>query len=99
MTKTYSLTSKFWLYDGLTAWHFITIPQETTKDIDLMFAHAKRGWGSLPVIVTIGKTAWKTSIFPDKKTSTYLLPVKVAARKKEEIEVGDEVTFVLDIAD
>ncbi len=27
---------------------------------------------SIPVRVTVGKTTWETSIFPDKKSQTYL---------------------------
>lgn len=57
----------------------------------------KRGWGSLPVMATIGKTTWKTSIFPDKKRGAYLLPIKAEVRKKEEIEKDDMVALLLEV--
>ena len=57
----------------------------------------KRGWGSLPVTVTIGKTSWKTSIFPDAKAGAYLLPLKADVRKKEKILASDTVSFSLEI--
>lgn len=66
MHKTYDINEKVWLYPGKAAWHFVTIPKDISSDIDYYFAQNKRGWGSLPVSVTIGKTTWKTSIFPDE---------------------------------
>ena len=55
------------------------------------------GVHTLPVIVTIGKTSWKTSIFPDKKSATYLLPLKAEIRKKENIKDKDVVDFKIEI--
>ncbi|MDP3696445.1 MAG: DUF1905 domain-containing protein [Candidatus Taylorbacteria bacterium] len=52
---------------------------------------------TLPVRVTIGKTSWKTSIFPDKKAGAYLLPLKNEVRKKEKIVKDDMVTFEVEI--
>ena len=46
---------------------------------------------------TIGATTWKTSIFPDKKVGSFLLPLKAEVRKAEGIEVGDSIGFVLEI--
>jgi hypothetical protein len=85
------------LYPGDVAWHFVTVPQKEFKDIQKRFGMLARGWGSLPVMVTIGKTTWKTSIFPDKKTGTYLLPLKVVVRKQENIHRGDTIAFALEI--
>ena len=99
MEKTYKIKAKVWLYPGDVPWHMVTLPKVTAKDIDFYFDHAKRGWGSLPVLVTKGKTSWKTSIFPEKKTGSYLLPLKAEVRKKEVIKAGDSISFSLDITD
>ncbi|MEP7167264.1 MAG: DUF1905 domain-containing protein [Candidatus Woesebacteria bacterium] len=95
--RIFTVTAKVWLYPGKTAWHFVSIPIETTKEIDFYFAHEKRGWGSLPVRVTIGESIWKTSIFPDKKTGTFLLPIKAAVRKAENIQDTDAITLILEV--
>jgi len=63
----YKFKSKVWLYPGMAGWHFVSIPKEESDDIQRHFENLKRGWRSFPVIVTIGATNWKTSIFPDKK--------------------------------
>jgi Domain of unknown function (DUF1905) len=43
--------------------------------------------GSLPVNARIGRTEWKTSLFP--KDGSYVLPVKVAVRHAEQLDEGD----------
>lgn len=99
MRGEYHLTEKIWLYSGRDAWHFITIPSDVTEEINFYFDHLKRGWGSLRVEVTLGETTWRTSIFSDKKSGTFMLPIKAEVRKKESVGAGDEVEFVLRIID
>ncbi len=93
----YKIKSKVWLYPGMAGWQFITIPVSTSKKITQIYEGMKKGWGSLPVKVTIGKTTWETSIFPDKKTGTYLLPLKAQVRKKENIQLEDNINLNLEI--
>lgn len=95
--RRYRLTSKVWLYPGMAGWHFIPVPKKESADIKKKFGARARGWGSLPVTVTIGKTSWSTSIFPDTKAGAYLLPLKAAVRKKEGIERGDTILFIISI--
>lgn len=97
MTKSYTFTAPLWIYPGKSAWHFVSVPKDISADIDEFFIMAKRGWGSLKVTVTIGKTTWETSIFPDKKTETYLLPIKKDVRQVEEISEGDDVAVNLQL--
>jgi hypothetical protein len=77
------------------AWFFVRIEKETAENIRDNFGMYSRGWGSLPVNVTIGNSTWKTSIFPDKQT--YLLPIKSQIRKTENIQEGDELNLKLEI--
>ena len=93
----YKMRAKVWLYQGMAGWHFVTLPIKQSNKIKELFGGMAGGWGSLPVIVTIGKTSWKTSIFPDKKSSGYLLPLKAEVRRKEEILIGDIIKFLLEI--
>lgn len=93
----YKIRSKVWLYDGPAAWHFITLSGEQSGEIALLAAHSKSAWGSIPVIATIGRTSWKTSIFPDKKRGAYLLPLKAAVRTKEKIEQCDTIAVTIEL--
>ena len=82
MNPRFTFKSEIWLWDGKGAWHFITVPKDVSEQIKGFQADMPRkGFGSVPVKVTIGKTSWKTSIFPEKK-GTYLLPIKKDVRKK-----------------
>ncbi len=90
----YKIKATVWLYPGENGnWHFLTVPKKESSNITEQFGAFKKGWGSLPVEVAIGKTIWKTSIFPDKKSGTYLLPVKAIVRRKEGLEAGDTTLF------
>ncbi len=94
----FKITGKVWLYAGdTTSWHFFTIPKKETLKIKETYGAQKRGWGSLPVEVQIGTTMWRTSIFPDTKSGTYLLPIKALIRRKEDIEAGDTAIITLNL--
>ena len=86
-----------WQYPGMGGWFFVSIPADISKEISEKFHDRKKGWGSLPVEAIVGKTKWNTSIFPDKKTKEYVLPLKSEVRKKEEISMGSIVHFMITI--
>ena len=88
---------KVWLYEGKAAWHFVSLPKRLSASIQKNFCFMKRGWGSLRVTVTVGKSTWKTSIFPDKRSGTYLLPLKAEARVKEKVTAGETRSFAIEI--
>ena len=93
----YQFKAKLWEYEGAGAWFFVTLPKDTSSEIKQLFGTPRRGWGSIPVEATIGDTVWKTSIFPDKESGSYMLPVKSAVRKAEGVGKGDEVVLVIRI--
>jgi Domain of unknown function (DUF1905) len=77
---------------------FFTIPKKESSELKETYTGQTKGWGSLPVQVTIGKTVWKTSIFPDSKSGTFLLPIKASVRKKEVVYEGDVCTVKFVVA-
>lgn len=93
----FKIKARVWLYPGLAGWHFISIPKKESVAIKKDFSASKRGWGSLPVIVTVGNTSWSTSIFPDKKSDMYLLPLKASVRKKENIFNNEQIKLIIKI--
>lgn len=86
------------VYPGMAAWRFLYVPQKDSAALKEKYGTHARGWGSLPVRATIGKTSWGTSIFPDKKSGCYLLPLKAAVRKVEGIDDEDTVRFAIELA-
>jgi hypothetical protein len=104
MAKRYIVHSKVWLWPGDTrstssgqvaAWHFVNVDKKQSAELKEKFGKKKRGFGSIPVTVTIGKTRWQTSIFPDKRSETYLLPLKAQVRRAEGVDAGDMISFTL----
>jgi hypothetical protein len=87
-----------WAAESAGAWHFVSVPASMSEEIrDLTDAAARPGFGSVRVAVTIGRTSWRTSVFPDTKRGTYVLPVKQAVRRAEGFGAGDVVTVALEL--
>ena len=96
---SYRFRSRLWLHSGQAAWHFVTLPHDVSDEIDELTAGNRRGFGSERVHVEIGKTTWRTSIFPDTKAESYVLPVKQAVRSAEQLAAGDELEVGVRLAD
>lgn len=75
----------------MAAWRFAYLPKKLSAEIKKSFPSKKKGWGSLPVTAKIGATTWDSSIFPDSKSSSYLLPLKLKIRKKEGVMDGAKI--------
>ena len=75
---------------------FVPLPEEESDTIEAMKSMLTYGWGVIPVTAQVGDTEFTTSLFP--KDGVFLLPLKVAVRRAEGIDVGDEVAvrMVLD---
>ena len=84
----------FWR--GPAPYHFITVPDEGSAALESASPTVSYGWGCIPVTAHIGDTTWKTSLFP--KDELYLVPVKVAVRKAEGLELGDIAKVRLEVA-
>lgn len=91
---TFEFTSELWLYPGEAGWYFVTLPAEVADDLDEMVGE-RVGFGSIPVEVTVGESTWKTSIFPDKQSASFVLPIKKAIRHQENLEADTPVTVHL----
>jgi hypothetical protein len=73
----------------------VTVPVDIADEIAAV--SEPRSFGSVPVRVRLGATSWKTSLFPDSKTGSYVLPIKRSVRDSEAIEDGDVVTISVDV--
>jgi hypothetical protein len=94
---TYSFTAEVWEHDGNAAWHFVSLRDDHADDIEQRFGGNAGGFGSVRVEVTIGSTRWRTSLFPDSKRKTYVLPVKKEVRRAEGLVDGSTAEITLDV--
>jgi len=85
-----------WEWRGPAPFYFVTVPDEESAQLHAVARAVTYGWGMLPVQVRIGATEWRTSLWP--KDGGYVLPVKDAVRRAEQVDQGDAVTVQLTVA-
>jgi hypothetical protein len=78
---------------GPAPFYFVAVPDDPSAAIEAVADIVTYGWGVIPVTVTIGRTEFKTSLFP--KDESYLVPLKVAVRRAEGLDLGDRVKIRL----
>lgn len=96
---SFEFTARLWRAQAGDAWYFVSVPPEVSADIDDLSEGIRRGFGSVRVRVTVGATSWRTSIFPHRKSGTYMLPMKKAVRAGERLEDGDELRARVELVD
>ncbi len=96
-SPVYTVTAPVWLFSGNGAWYFVTVPAATSKKLKTRYGLSAKGWGSLPVEATVGRTSWRTSLFPYEKAGGYILPLKAAVRKAENIKVRSRIRLSVKI--
>lgn len=93
---TYEFEAEVYIWAGeKAAWHFLTLPDEISDEIEARADGATGGFGSVRVRATIGETEWTTSLFPSNEKEAYILPLKASVREAENITEGDTVTLTL----
>jgi len=88
-------SGKIWFWRGPAPWFFVTVPAEQSREIKAISGLVTYGWGVIPVDVQVGRTKFKTSLFP--KEDLYIVPIKASVRKAENLEKDDEVTLRLEV--
>jgi hypothetical protein len=105
VSDTVAHAGQLWLWagEGNGSWHFLTIDGEAGEAVEAHEAMRRlelgkgRGFGSVKVTAAIGDSRWSTSVFPSAPHKGYVLPVKAAVRKAENIAAGDTVEVVLEL--
>jgi hypothetical protein len=81
---------------GPAPYHFVWVPDAEAAELADVSPMVSYGWGMIPVSGTIGDTDFTTALWP--KDGGYVVPVKDAVRRAEEVDLGDTVTVTLRIA-
>ena len=85
---------------GPAAWFFVLLPINVADDIaSRVDGRPRAGFGSVRVEVSIGRSTWRTSVFPSKDDGTYLLPVKRVVRDAEHLTDGSRADVTLRLVD
>ncbi len=98
MVKKYKVCSEVVIWPGEQGvWHFAYVDKKQSAQIREEYSGPRRGFGAVRVRAKIGKTTWETSIFPDRRSGCYIVPLKAAIRRAEGIVQGDTITTSLSI--
>jgi len=95
MAMVIEFKGKIIYWRGPAPFLFVAVPENHSRDIKAISSIVTYGWGVIPVHVQIGKTEWKTSLFP--KDGRYLVPIRMNVQKAENLAVDDQVTLRLEI--
>lgn len=93
----YKFKAKVWIFNGPTPWHFVTLPKKLAAEIRVFHGDLAKSFGTIAVVATVGRTTWKTSVFADTKSGSYILPLKAAVRAKEGVTVDQQLSIELRI--
>jgi hypothetical protein len=93
-----SFTGEVWRWDGgPPPFYFVTVPDDESRHLSAVVSAVTYGWGMVPVRARIGGTEWQTALTP--QDGRYLLPLKVAVRRAEGVDLGDRVSVELSVDD
>ncbi|QIK84668.1 DUF1905 domain-containing protein [Sanguibacter sp. HDW7] len=68
---------------------FVPLDDDAADAVAAVARDYTYGWGALPAEVRLGRTVFRTSLFP--RAGTYYVPVKVAVQRAEGVGLGDVV--------
>ena len=98
MSGSFTFSAELWRWqsNGGTAWIFVTLPTDVADEVDDVSA-MPGGFGSVKVNVEVGDTRWSTSLFPDKSSGSFVLPIKKAVRVAQKVDEGDTADFMIEV--
>lgn len=104
------MTDKLEYSAPLTRWqgdrgtyHLVVIEGDAADKIEM---HARlhrleygrqRGFGSVKVTARIGGTKWKSSVFPQNKSTEWILLISKKVMRAEDLAEGDPVALELEL--
>ena len=90
MKKSFIIKAQIWKWPSNMGWFFVTLEKNLSNQIRSVYVR-----GFVPIIASVGKTNWNTSLFPhitNKKVSKqveYLICINKKVMKAENLFIGD----------
>lgn len=94
---TFEFSGEIIYWRGPAPFHFVILPEREATELSESAAELTYGWGCIPARGQIGDTTFTTALFP--KDGSYAVPIKVAVRRAEALELGDVVEVRLEFDD
>ena len=80
---------------GPAPFFYAPVPVVQADAVRQLAKVASNGWGCIPVEARIAGVTFTTSLFP--KDGTYLLPLKIAVRRRLNVTVGDAIAVAMTV--
>ncbi len=84
-------------FEGPGGWHGVFLPAEAAAAA--RFLGRANALGAIAVTVEIGDTTGRTSLFPDKRRDSYLLPLNAKLRRAADIAAGSRIAVTVRLID
>lgn len=95
----YEFTAELWRWAARPdEWVFVRLPAEMSAEIADV-PRVRAGFGAVKVAVTLGRSRWRTSIFPEAADGPYVLPLKRAVRDAERLDIGDTARIGIELVE
>ncbi len=102
--ETLELTTPLVRWQGERGtYHLVTFKGDAAEQVAMharlrrLELGARRGFGSVKIFATIGDTRWSTSLFPQDKSTEWILLVSRKVMAREGLAADDAVTVKLEL--
>lgn len=86
-----------WRHPGKGGGHVVAMPADVADEVRAVTAGAGRPFGMVPVRARVGDTAWASSLFADRASSSYLPALNGDVRRREGITEGDRIRLIVQL--
>lgn len=95
----YEFTAQLWRWAARAdEWVFVRLPADVSAEIAAV-PRLRAGFGAVRVAVTVGRSRWRTSIFPEAAEGPYVLPLKRSVRHAEQLDIGDVARITVEVVE
>jgi hypothetical protein len=95
VTLEVGFSGELWYWRGPPPWYFIPVPEAECGMLHDVSEFVSLAWGMIPVTVRLGSSEYDTILF--QKDGRYLVPVKAAIRRAQDLDEGDRATVQLTV--
>jgi hypothetical protein len=93
----FEFTAPLWEWESRDNWYFVSLPADASEEI-AQLPLPPRGFGSVPVTASVGRSTWSTSIFPGAD-GRYVLPIKRAVRDRNGLGTEGDVDVEVELVE
>lgn len=93
----YEFKAAVWQYNPPRGWYFVSLPQAMAAEIRQLYRPHHKAWGRLPIQAKVASTMWRTALWFDSQSTTYVLPIKTVIRNSLRIETNSQLVISINL--